>query len=81
MKRKEKVSKKRGLLRRDAECSNLGLDHIHIHLLQQEASVSTCGCQGGGMDWEFGISRCKLLYIGWINNKALPYSIISCDKP
>ena len=28
----------------------------------------TCGCQaggggGGGMDWEFGISRCKLLYI------------------
>ena len=24
----------------------------------------TCGCQGGeGMDWEFGISRCKLLYL------------------
>ena len=23
----------------------------------------TCGCQGRGMDWEFGISRCKLLYI------------------
>ena len=22
---------------------------------------------GGGKDWEFGISRCKLLYIGWIN--------------
>ena len=22
----------------------------------------------GGMDWEFGISRCKLLYIEWINN-------------
>ena len=29
---------------------------------------------GGGMDWEVGISRCKLLYIGWINNKALLYS-------
>jgi len=27
---------------------------------------------GGGMDWEFGISRGKLLYIGWINNKVLP---------
>ena len=26
------------------------------------------------MDWEFGISRCKLLYIGWINNKAVLYS-------
>ena len=23
----------------------------------------TCGCQGGRKDWEFGISRCKLLYI------------------
>jgi len=26
------------------------------------------------MDWEFGVSRYKLLYIGWINNKALLYS-------
>ena len=38
----------------------------------------TCGCQegrvGGGEDWEFGISRCKLLYIDWINNKVLLYS-------
>ena len=39
----------------------------------------TCGCQGrrrcgGGMDWEFGISRCKLLYSEWIDNKVLLYS-------
>ena len=34
----------------------------------------TCGCQGGGKDWEFGISRCKLLYIEWMNNKVLLYS-------
>ena len=27
-----------------------------------------------GMDWEIGISRCKLLYIEWINNKVLVYS-------
>ena len=27
-----------------------------------------------GMDWEFGISRCKRLYIEWINNKVLLYS-------
>ena len=37
-----------------------------------------CGCQGGGvaggMDWEFRISRCKLVYIGWINNKVLLYN-------
>ena len=25
------------------------------------------------MEWDFGISRCKLLYIGWIN-KVLLYS-------
>ena len=24
-----------------------------------------------GKDWEFGMSRCKLLFIGWINNKVL----------
>ena len=29
---------------------------------------------GGGMDWEFGVSRCTLLYIEWINNKVLLYS-------
>ena len=38
----------------------------------------TCGCQGGGsgegMEWEFGVSRCKLLHIGWNNNKVLLYS-------
>ena len=38
----------------------------------------TCGCQGegggGGMDWEFGVSGCKQVYIGWINNKVLLFS-------
>ena len=29
---------------------------------------------GGGREWEVGVSRCKLLYIGWINNKVLLYS-------
>ena len=32
------------------------------------------GRDGGGKDWEFGISRDKLLYIGWINNEVLLYS-------
>ena len=30
--------------------------------------------EGGGVDWEFGISRGKLLHIGWIHNKVLLYS-------
>ena len=25
---------------------------------------------GTGMDWEFGISRDKLAYTGWINNRS-----------
>ena len=29
----------------------------------------------GGKDWEFGVSKCKLLNIGWINNKVLLYSL------
>ena len=28
----------------------------------------------GGKDWEFGVSGCKLVYIGWIKSKVLLYS-------
>ena len=26
---------------------------------------------GSRMDWEFGISRCKLLHLAWISNEVL----------
>ena len=26
------------------------------------------------MEWEVGVSRCKLLYIEWLNNKVLLYN-------
>ena len=29
---------------------------------------------GERMEWEAGVSRCKLLYMEWINNKLLQYS-------
>ena len=36
------------------------------------------GCKGGGgggeKDWEFWVSRCKRVYIGWINSKVLLYT-------
>ena len=39
-----------------------------------------CGCQvrkgGRGRDGEFRISRCKVLHIGWINNRILLYSTL-----
>ena len=36
--------------------------------------VAKEGGGGGRLDWEFRISRCKLLYIEWISNKVLLYS-------
>ena len=30
-----------------------------------------CRGSGRGMDWEFGIGRCKLLFVKWINNRVL----------
>ena len=29
------------------------------------------------MDWEFGVGRCKLLPLEWINNKVLMYSTVN----
>ena len=44
------------------------------------------GERSGGKDGEFGVSRPKLVYTGWIYNKVLLYSTkklhsIPCDKP
>ena len=50
---------------------NLSTKHKQTHRYREQ----TCGFQGGGvggrMDWEFGVSRYKLLYMEWINNKVL----------
>ena len=52
---------------------NLSTKETYRQIEQQ-----TCGCQGGGVrrrtDLKFGISKCKLLYIGWINSRVLLYS-------
>ena len=51
---------------------NLSMKQTHRHREQ------TCGCQEGGKVGRDGLgvwdSRCKLLYIEWINNKVLLYS-------
>ena len=45
----------------------------------QGLGEQTCGYQeeegGSGMDWEFGVNRCKLLHLEWISNENLLYSI------
>ena len=55
---------------------NLSMKRKQTHRHREQ----TYGCQGGGswgggMEWEVGVSRHKLLYIEWINNKVLLYSI------
>ena len=45
----------------------------------QRQREQTCGCQGrrdcgGGLDWKFGVNRCKLLHMEQTENKVLLYS-------
>ena len=47
---------------------SLGGDPEYLHGVYQE------GGGWGRMEWEVEVSRCKLLYIEWINNKVLPHS-------
>ena len=38
----------------------------------------------GGKDWEFGVSRYKLVYIKWLSSEVLLHRelcSVSCDKP
>ena len=38
----------------------------------------TCDCQGegraSGIDWEFGVSRCKLLHLEWKTKEVILYT-------
>ena len=52
--------------------TNLSMKQKQTQRHRKEA----CGCQRGrrmreGTDWEFGVSRCKLLQIEWTDNKVL----------
>ena len=53
---------------------NLSAEKKQSHGLGEQ----TCGCQGegggGGMDLEFGVSRCKLLHLEQISNEIPLYS-------
>ena len=52
--------------------ANLSMKQKKTHT--ENRIVVAKGMGAGGMDGEFGISRCKLLYREWINNKVLVYS-------
>ena len=49
------------------------IQHKWTHLQNKKThgqGEHTCGCQEGRMEWEFGVGRCKLLYMERINNKV-----------
>ena len=52
--------------------------HIYETKTDTDMENSLVAAKGEGRkerrDWEFGVSRDKLLYIGWIDNKFLLYS-------
>ena len=59
---------------------NLSTKHKQTHGHREQMG----GCQGGGgrggREGEVGISRCKLLYIDWINNRVLPYITVNYSQ-
>ena len=42
--------------------------------LENRLVVAKREWRGSGMDWEFGVNRCKLLHLEWISNEILLYS-------
>ena len=53
---------------------NLSTEQKQTHRHGEE----TYDCQGGGgrrgMDWKFGVDRCKLFHLEWISKGVLLYS-------
>ena len=49
---------------------NISMKQKQTHI-ENRLVVAKGEGDGGGKDWEFGISRCKLLYVEWINKVPL----------
>ena len=54
--------------------TNLSTKHKRTHRHRNQTFGCHGGGAGGGKAWEFGNSRCRQVYIGWINNKVPVYS-------
>ena len=57
------------------------MQHLSMHLRNPSRTLKLdwwlprgVGGVGRKLDWELGISRCKLVYREWINHKVLLYS-------
>ena len=55
---------------------------IHLSKVRSELHIKRfSGVVGARMDWEFGISKCKLLYTEWINKVLLSSTGNSIQYP
>ena len=45
-------------------------EHIYSNRFTNIENRLVVGVGEEGKEWEFRTSRCKLVYIGWINNKV-----------
>ena len=53
---------------------NLSMKQKQDHRHREQTGGSQGGGSWGRMEWEVGISRCKLLNIEWIHTEVLVYS-------
>ena len=53
---------------------NLSTKKKQTHEHKKQTSGCLAGGGGSGMDWEFGVSRCKLMHLEWISSEILLYS-------
>ena len=49
---------------------NLSAKQKWTHEHREQIVVAKGEGVGEGMEWEVGVSKCKLLYIEWINNSS-----------
>ena len=53
---------------------NLSAKQKQTHRDEKKLVVAKGAEGGSGMDWEFGVSRYKLLHLEWMSNEVLLYS-------
>ena len=62
-------------------CGISNMTQINIATKQKDSRTQRTDLwlpRGGGGGGKFGMSRCKLVYIGWIHNKVLVDSTGNC---
>ena len=53
---------------------NISMKQRETHRHTEQTWLPRRRGSGEGKEWEVGVSRCKLVYTDWINNRVLLYS-------